>query len=100
RLLQHEFARRFESTGNQEIDFRGAEKARILDDVLSIVESDTGEGRLTEVAHGASVPGADHGGVWFVLFEHAPHRVDVVAGEAPVAARVEIAEPDFLGHAK
>src|SRR2546430_8863114 len=28
-----------------------------------------------------------------VLLEHEPHRADVVAGIAPVAARVEVAEP-------
>ena len=34
--------------------------------------------------------------VGLVLLQHAPHRVDVVAGESPVAARLEVAEPQLL----
>ena len=35
--------------------------------------------------------------VGLVLLEHQPHRLDVVAGEAPVALGVEVAERQLVG---
>ena len=34
------------------------------------------------------------------LLQHAPHRVDVVAGKSPVAPRIEIAEPQLVRFAQ
>src|SRR5262249_15984657 len=65
--------------------------------MLAIVEADMLERRLTQIPHRAGVSRSDHVVVGLVLLKHSPHRVDVVAGEAPVPSGVEIAEPDFLG---
>jgi hypothetical protein len=35
----------------------------------------------------------------FVLLKHPPHRVHVIAREAPVAFCVEVAQPEFIGKA-
>src|SRR5215471_4110704 len=43
------------------------------------------------------LPRRDHVVVGLRLLEHAPHRVDVVAREPPVAPRFEIAEPELAG---
>ena len=40
--------------------------------------------------------GGDHVVVGLVLLQHPPHRLDVVAGEAPVAAGLEVAQREAL----
>ena len=60
--------------------------------VLLPVEPDVAEGELDELAHGVRLAGGDDVVVGLVLLEHQPHGLDVVAGEAPVALGVEVAE--------
>ena len=50
------------------------------------------EGDLAELAHRVRRVGGDDVVAGLVLLEHQPHRLDVVAGEAPVALGVEVAE--------
>ena len=64
------------------------------------VEPGVVEGDDDEVAHGVGDAGADHVVARLGLLQHPPHRVDVVAGEAPVAVGVEVAEPELAGQAE
>jgi hypothetical protein len=54
--------------------------------------ADLGEGRLDELAHGVALPGRQDVVVGFRALQHPPHALDIVAGMAPVAHRVEVAE--------
>src|SRR5439155_19453 len=45
--------------------------------------------------HGVGLAGRDHVVVGLGLLQHAPHGVHVVAGEAPVAARLEVPEAEL-----
>ena len=54
------------------------------------------EGRVEEVADRVGLAGGDDVVVGLLLLEHQPHRLDVVAGEAPVALGVEVAEHQLL----
>ncbi len=58
------------------------------------------EGQLAEPTDGDHLARRDHVVVGLVLLEHEPHRLDVVAGVAPVALRVEVAEVELLLHAQ
>ena len=74
----------------------GRMKRLVDDDVVLPVEADVGEGELAELAHRVGLAGADHVVVGLVLLEHQPHGLDVVAGEAPVALGVEVAEAQLV----
>src|SRR5579872_4301754 len=54
-----------------------------------------GKGQLDQLAYGARLAGSDHIIVGLVLLQHAPHRLDVIAGESPVPPRVQIAHPQL-----
>ena len=54
---------------------------------------------LDQLLHGVGLARADDVVPRFGLLQHPPHRLDVVAGEAPVAARVEVAQPQLGGEA-
>ena len=58
------------------------------------------EGDVDELLHGVLLAGRDHVVVGLVRLEHQPHRLDVVAGEAPVALRVEVAQAQLVGEAE
>ena len=58
------------------------------------------EGDLAGAADGVRLAGRDHVVVRLVLLQHQPHRAHVVAGEAPVALRVEVAEAKLGGRAE
>ena len=58
------------------------------------------EGQLHQAADRVGDAGGDHVVLRLVLLQHPPHGVDVVAGEAPVAARVEVAQGERVGHAQ
>ena len=73
----------------------GRMKARVELHVLLPVEPRVAERQLDQLAHAVGLPGADDEVLRRVALEHAPHRVDVVAGKAPVAARVEVAQPEL-----
>ena len=71
-----------------------------MHDVLLPVEPDVAEGELAELPHRVGLAGGDHVVVGLVLLEHQPHGLDVVAGEAPVALGVEVAEAQLVGQAE
>src|SRR5438105_962160 len=60
------------------------------------LQTDVAERHLAQLAHRSRVSRSDHEVVRHVLLEHQPHRLDIVAGETPVASRFEGPEPDFL----
>src|SRR4051794_28141436 len=55
---------------------------------------DLGKGELDELAHAVGLAGRQHVVIRLLLLEDAPHPLDVVTGVAPVAPRVEIADPE------
>src|SRR5262245_15017389 len=82
---------------DQEIDFRRANEGGINDDILLPIEPDVTEGYLDEFTHGMRRTRRDDIIVRLFLLQHHPHGTNIVAGKAPVALGVEIAEPQFLG---
>ena len=91
-----EHAARLRGVPDQVIDLGRAEQRGVLAHVTARVEAHDPERDLDEVAHRVRLAGRHHVVVRDWLLEHAPHRLDVVAGEAPVAAGVEVAD-DELG---
>ena len=61
------------------------------------VEAGVVEGELDQAVDRVGDAGGHHVVVGLLLLEHPPHRLDVVAGEAPVAAGVEVAQRQVLG---
>ena len=107
-------ARALAGIADQEIDLGRAEIARIDLDQRSCrmsastpisshalaapvdLAADLGEGQLDEVAHRMRLAGRQHVIVGLVLLQHPPHALDIVAGMAPVALGIEIAEIELL----
>ena len=85
---------------DEQVDLGGRKKRLVDDDVLLPVEADVAEGELAELADRVGLAGGDHVVVGLVLLQHQPHGLDVVAGEAPVALGVEVAEPQLVGQAE
>jgi hypothetical protein len=79
------------------VDFRRAQQRRIGTHVASPVETDVAERDLHELADGMTDASGDDVVIRLVLLQHQPHRAHVVAGIAPVALRVEIAERQMIG---
>src|SRR4029079_329539 len=73
-----------------EIDFGGAHELRVDEDVLLPIEPSSRERDLAELANGVRLAGCDDVIVSLLLLEHPPHRLDVIAGESPVALGVEV----------
>src|SRR5688572_13070338 len=69
-----------------------AKELLILNDVLLPIETHVSEGDLTQFTHGVHLAGGDDIVVRRLLLQHHPHRFDVVACIAPVAARIEVPE--------
>ena len=67
--------------------------------MLLPVEAGVREGDLHEVADRVANAGGDDVVLGAILLQHQPHRADVVAGEAPVAAGVEVAEAERVRQA-
>ena len=86
--------------GDEQVHFRGTVVALVHDDVLLVVQPDTPEGDLAKLPHGVGHARADDKVVGLILLQHAPHGVHVIAGEAPVALGLEVAEAHLLRHAK
>ena len=63
--------------------------------VLIGIEADVLERDGNQLANAVGLACRDHVVTRLVLLEHQPHRAHVVAGEAPVAPGVEIAEPEL-----
>src|SRR5438093_375989 len=90
-----EHAPRLGGVAHQAFDLGGAEQRRVLVHVLAPVEPERAEGDLHQLAHGVGLAGRHHVVVGPGLLQHAPHGVDVVAGEAPVAPRLQVPETEL-----
>ena len=65
-------------------------------EVLAPIELEPLESQLQEFAHRVALAGGDDEVVGLLLLHHQPHRLDVVAGEAPIAAPVQVAEAQLV----
>src|SRR5262249_9195556 len=90
-----EHTARLRGVPDQVIDLGRAEQRGVLTHPTARVDPDDAERDLDQVAHRVRLPGRHHVIVGDRLLEHAPHRLDVVAGEAPVAACVEGADHEL-----
>ena len=94
---QPSFVVRLRRVADEQIDLGRTEEARILLHVLlPVVEAGLFERRLDELAHLVRLAGGDDVVVGLVLLQHQPHRLDVVAGVAPVALGLEVAEHEVF----
>src|SRR5207302_10405115 len=88
-----ELTARLARVGLQGIHLRRPHETRIHRDVLLPVEANVREGQLAQLADRVHFAGPDHVIGRAGRLQHAPHGVHVIAREAPVAPRGEIAEP-------
>src|ERR1035437_700528 len=93
--LPAKHALRLRRIRDEQLDLGGTHELLVRLHELAPVEIGIRERFLAELLHGPFLTGADDVVVGLVLLQHAPHRVDVVAGEAPVAVRMQVAEPQF-----
>ena len=80
----------------QQIDFGRAKVAFINLDVFLPIESELAEDLLEKLANAMRLAGGQDVIVGCLVLQHRPHAFDVVAGESPVALRVEVAEIELL----
>ena len=78
------------------LDIGRAKQDRIADDVLGPIEPQVRKDRLAELADRMRLAGGDHVVVGAVLLQHEPHGFHVVAGKAPIAADVDVAQAQPL----
>ena len=78
---------RLRRVADEVVDLGRTHELLVLDDMPLGVEPDAVERDLHELAHGVLFAGGDHEVRRLVLLQHQPHRLDVVACEAPVALR-------------
>ena len=91
---------RLGGVADEVVDLGRPQELGVDDHMLVQVESRVLERDLDELAHRVLLAGRDHVVVGLVGLEHQPHRLDVVAGVAPVALRVEVAQPQLVGEAQ
>jgi hypothetical protein len=82
------------------VDLRRSEEALVAHDMVAVVEPDATERMLAEFSDAVRLAGGDHEIVWLVVLKHQPHRLDIVAGETPVASCVEVAEMNVVGRGR
>ena len=92
--LQH--LHRLGRVAQQQVHLGGAEVSRVDRDVLVPVQAQQAEHLVEELADAVGLAGGDDVVVGLVLLEHQPHRLDVVAGEAPVALGVQVAQEQLV----
>ena len=80
----------------------GGVYSRLVDPLAAPLDrnADLGEGQLDQFAHRVGLAGGQHIVVGLVLLGHHPHAADIVAGVAPVALGVEIAEIEPVDQAE
>ncbi len=78
------------------IDFGWTEVERVDFDVFFPIEVGVAEGFIEKLADGIGFAGGNDKIAGFGVLQHHPHGFDVIAGEAPVAAGIEIAEIEFF----
>src|SRR5271167_3172346 len=76
----------------QFIDLCRPEIAAIDLDVALPVEASRREGELHEIANAVRLTCGDDVVVRLLLLQHQPHRLDIVAGKAPIALRFEVSQ--------
>ena len=80
------------SVANQKRDISGSEETFILNNIGSpIIYSDMMKGNFKEITNRMAPSGRYDIVVRFVLLEHEPHRMDVVAGKTPIPRNIHIA---------
>src|SRR5690242_1418627 len=99
RRLPAEYRARLGRVADQLVDLGGTAQLRILAHEVMPIEAGARERQLGKLADAVRFAGGDDVITRFGLLQHAPHRVDVVAGESPVALRVEVAEREITGEA-
>ena len=93
--FQPSFSRALRRVADEQVDLGRPHEARVLHDVSGpVVDADLGERDVEQLADRVRLAGGDDVVVGLVLLQHPPHRLDVVAGEAPVALGVEVAQRD------
>src|SRR3984893_3804611 len=80
----------------QGIDLGRPEIATVDLDMALPVEASRREGELDQIAHAVRLPGRYDVVVGFLLLQHQPHRLDIVAGKAPIALRFEISKIELV----
>src|SRR5580693_4664766 len=65
-------------------------------DMALPVEASRREGELDQTAHAVRLPGRYDVVVGVLLLQHQPHRLDIVAGKAPIALRFEISKIELV----
>ena len=85
---------------DQMIDLRRSQQARIGTHVPAPVQTDMLERGLHQLPDRAADPGGDDVVARSVPLQHHPHRPHVVAREAPVAMRIQVAERKMVGEAE
>ena len=80
----------------QDVHLRRTKVAGVDRHVPLVVEAQFRKNLLGELAHRVGLSGGDDVVVGPLLLEHQPHRLDVIAGESPVAFRLEIAEEELV----
>ena len=86
--LPTQLTRGFAGVAAQLFDLGRAEVARVDLDVLSPAQAQVAERFIQELRHAVTLAAADDVVVGLFGLQHAPHRLDVVASEAPVTPRL------------
>src|SRR6266496_2640363 len=94
--LPAEHAQRLARIAVEVIDLGRPEVPRVDLDVLLPVEIQRAERDVQALADAVGFSGRDDVVVGLVMLEHHPHRLDIVAREAPVALGVQVAEVQLL----
>jgi hypothetical protein len=76
----------------QRIDLGGPKITLIDLDVVLLVKPNGREGELDEVTYAVRLSSGDDVVVGLLLLQHQPHRLDIVAGEAPISLRFEVSQ--------
>ena len=80
-------------------DFAGGLVLANLVDTLTLPDNghaNLSKGQLNKLADRAGLVGGNDIVIWGVLLQHEPHHLDIVAGVAPVALRVQVAQHNVL----
>ena len=106
------FLLRESGVADEQVNFSGAEELGIGADANNTVlvggdgvdaftrpcqvHADVGKSEGNHVANAVGSPGCDDVIAWLVLLEHAPLHLNIVAGKAPVALGINVADPQAL----
>src|SRR5262249_4595897 len=91
-----EYLARLCRISTQRVDLSWPEIAPIDLDVAPPVEPGCRERDLDEFAHAVRLSGGNDIVVGFRLPQHEPHRLDIIAGKAPIAPGIEVSQVKFV----